>query len=706
MNKKIAQPTKTNWAVLLMLLLAINGTRFNSHGQQQYIGDKKLYYGCAYYPEAWDMQTIDKDITRMKELNMNVMRLAEFSWTLMEPSEGVFDFAWLHEAVDKLHENGIDVILGTPTATPPAWMADKYPEIFVVDEGGQRRTHGARRNCSYTSPVYKDKSRIIVEKMAQEFGKKPGVIGWQTDNEFHLTYDYSEITENRWHEWLMEQYDSIEKVNELWNLNLWSQRYTSFHQIPMPESDIWHHPSLQMAWYRFTTDMIDEYQDLQLKAIRKHSNLPITHDGMPGQRLNYVRLFDELDFMAVNNYHSFEAYNRIQSNYDRMRGYHKGFHWLFETAPNYSGGGEKGNTWFLHQPKGSMQAALWMNYALGGQGAMFWLWRQHWAGQEMPHGSIISSWGKPAANYDDLKELGNQLSETSDFLMNTPVADAKAAIVWSHRNYKGLKIEEYANNIHYYIDWTYRFYRPIADAQIHRDVIHENTDISQYKLLMIPMMPYVPQHLQDRLQDWVINGGILLLGPMTGYRTEEWTSFKSHALGEFEEWTDIEVESRIPIGTERRPAEVPVLLEFNDHIIESLPEASLWSEALQSNQGNVLANYKNGMHNGLPAIIENSVGQGKVVLLGTDPGYEAYRKLVLKYAKQAAVSPLAKPVKDVVIVPRMGESEEGYVIVNISNQIKHVTIDVNGYEDLIRHKILKTDGKLTLQPYEFFILKK
>lgn len=673
---------------------------------QQYVGAKKLYYGCAYYPETWDMKTVDEDIVRMKELKMNVMRMAEFSWAVMEPVEGDYDFEWLHQAIDKLYENGIDVLLGTPTATPPAWMAEKYPEIFVVEENGMRRTHGARRNCSYTSEIYREKSRIIVEKMAKEFGNKPGVIGWQTDNEFHLTYDYSETTEKRWKEWLMNRYGSIETMNELWNLNLWSQKYSSFGQIPMPRSDIWHHPSLQMAWYRFTNDMIDEYQDIQLRAIRKFSDLPITHDGMPGQKINYVQLFDDLDFMAVNNYHSFEAYDRIQSNYDRMRGYHRGFHWLLETAPNYSGGGKKGNTWFLHQPDGSMQAAMWMNYGLGGQGTMFWLWRQHWAGQEMPHGSVISSWGKPAANYDDLKALGEQLNKASDFLMNHPVLPAKAAIFWSHENLMGLHIEEYANNIKYYNDWTYRFYRPIANAQLHRDVIHAGTDLSHYKLLMIPLMPYIPQQLQDRLQDWVINGGILLVGPMSGYRTEEWTAFKQHAMGEMAEWMDIEVESRIPVGTVRRPAEIPVLLNFDEDFLTKNPEASLWSEALSTDGGRIVAVYKNGMHDGKPAIIENEVGKGKVVLLGTDPGVLAYQRLVLKYADEAGLQPLSVPADDVVISPRKGSSGDGYVIVNISNDAREIEMDINGYEDLLRQQKIKSGGKLILEPYDFFILKK
>ncbi len=668
-----------------------------------FIGDKKIYYGAAYYPEAWNFKTLDEDIKYMKELNMNVMRMAEFSWALMEPKEGVFDFQWLHQVVDKLHENDIDVILGTPTATPPTWLGEKHPEIYAMDENGIRRTHGARRNCNYLNEVYRKKSAIICEKMAQEFGKKPNVIGWQTDNEFNLLDDFSENTRKVWHQWLKEKFNTIENLNKAWCTQLWSQTYNTFEQIPLPRSTIWHHPSLLFNWYRFWNEQVNHYQDIQLKAIRKHTDQPITHDGMPGQQLNYEKLFDNLDYMSVNNYHSFEAYNRIQSNYDRMRGYKKGFHWLFETAPNNSGGGRKGNTWFLHQPDGSMRAAMWMNYALGGQGTMFWLWRQHPAGQEMPHGSVISVWGKPAANYNDLKQLGAELNTMSNFLMEHPVAPAQAAIFWSHENLAGLRIEEYANGISYYKDWTYRFYRPLADAFIHRDVIAPGMDIAKYKLLFAPLMPYIPKELRNRLKKWVLNGGILILGPMSGYRNTEWAAFTDYALGDFATWTGMQVESRIPIGTKPREAEIPVLLEYDNSLWIKPSEASLWSEALSSEKGKILATYQNGMHNNLPAIIENKAGKGKVVLLGTDPGYQAFQKIALKYAGEAQIKPLATGNKDVVLVPRKGKNN-ALIVLNISNEKKRIALNKKYRTELLTNRKI-SEQKFELKPYQLLLLQ-
>lgn len=688
--------------ILLLSILFISSYGFS----QNYIGEKKLYYGVAYYPEAWDFSEIENDIKYMKEAKINIVRMSEFSWSLMEPEEGLFDFEWLHKIIDKLHENGIDVVLGTPTATPPAWVWEKYPKVYTLQEDGTRKTHGARRNCSYSSEKYRQLSEKICEKMANEFGSKSGVIGWQTDNEFHHEFDYSDETKKRWHDWLKNRYKTIDSINNLWCLNLWSQHYDKFEQIPMPVTYIWHHPSLQLAWFRFNTDMVIEFQDIQIKAIRKYSKLPITHDGMPSQKLDYEKLFADLDFMAVNNYHSFEAYDRIQSNYDRQRGYGKGYHWLFETAPNNSGGGKKGNTWFLHQPEGSFHAAIMMNYALGGQGTMFWLWRQHRAGHEMPHGSILSAWGKPCANFDDIKEMGENLDNISDFMMNTPVTGAEVGIFWSHENLAMFTVEEYANGIKYYTDWTYRFYRGIADAYIHRDVLNQSVDISRYKVLFAPMLPMISEELKPRLQQWVENGGILILGPMSGYRNEEWASFTNHAYGDFGKWTGIDVDSRIPIGTKRRPAEIPLYLNFTDDLECEISEASLWSEALSSEKGTVLATYESGMHNGKPAIIENKIGKGKVVVLGCDPGKKAYKKLALRYAKEAGIEPLATGDESVVIVPRKNKKTDAIILINLENKPAniHLTNFTKGNE-LLKNETI-TNNKLNLSPYEIKIIKK
>lgn len=541
--------------------------------------------------------------------------------------------------------------------------------------------------------------------MAQEFGSKPGVIGWQTDNEFSLSADYSAETQKQWVSWLTKRYKTIDNLNQLWCTDLWSQTYSKFEQVPMPASKVWHHPSLRFAWAAFTNDMIVEFQDIQLKAIRNYSKLPITHDGMPQQTVDYEKLFKNLDYTSTNNYHSFEAYDLIQSNYDRLRGQGMGFHWLFETAPNFSGGGDKGQTWYLHQIPGSMKAALWMNYASGGQGAMFWLWRQHRAGQEMVHGSVLSAFGGEVSNYQEIKELGAELEKSSAFLMNNPVAEAEAAVLYSHESETGFKFEEYASGINYYWDWTYRFYRAMADAYIFRDVIYPSADLKQYKLIFIPLMPVISDEFQSRLKTWVEQGGTLLLGPQSGYRTEEWAQHTNHFLGKIEDWSGIEVKTIIPIGAKRRAEEMPFLIDYSADLNMEQSEASLWSLALWSKTGKVLANYNGGAHDKRPAIIENEVGKGRVILLGTDPGKPALKKLLLYAADKSNVKPLASGDEQVVIVPRKGK-ESGLIMVNLSKNAKKIVL--NTETKIFENMLLDTkisSNQFDLKPYEVLVLK-
>lgn len=684
-------------SVLIIFLSFI----FPASPKESFIGDNKLYYGAAYYPEAWPEENIDADIENMKEAGVNVVRMAEFAWFKMEPEEGQYNFGWLHNVIDKLHSKGIDVILGTPTATPPAWLAEKHPEIYRVTQDGVRLHHGGRRDCSYTSKVYNDYCNKIVEAMAKEFGHKDGVIGWQTDNEMTLTPDYSEETRQQWMRWLKEKYKTPENLNELWNLDLWSQGINDFGQVPLPTDNVTHHYSLLNAWNEFNNSQIAAFQNNQIDIIRKYSDLPITHDSMPNQAVDYERLFAPLDFPAINVYHSFEAYDLIQSNYDRMRGFKKRNHWIFETAPNNSGGGGGGNTWYLHQIPGSLNAAIWMSFASGGQGAMYWPWRQHWAGQEIPHGAIISAWGKPAANWNEIKQLGEELENYSDLLMNNPVEPAKVAIIFSNNALNSLNIEKIANGLRYYPDWTYRFYRPIADNYIFRDVIYPDTDFSDYKLLFVPLLPQINDDTRKRLKEWVEMGGILIFGPMSGYRSPEWTQYTNHFTGDLEDWMGIEVESFIPIGTERRDKEIPFNLSFNSNLGIKDSEASLWSLALQTEKGKEIAKYTTGHHAGKTAIAENKIGKGKIIYMGTDPGQEALGKLLKKYAKEAGINPDASGDPGIVVVPRSG-SGKGVILVNITPDEKGIVLDkkYSDFIDINSGEKLNNAREVKLKPFE------
>jgi beta-galactosidase len=340
-----------------------------------------------------------------------------------------------------------------------------------------------------------------------------------------------------------------------------------------------------------------------------------------------------------------------------------------------------------------------MNYAMGGQGSLFWLWRQQPAGQVMPHGAILSAWGAPAANYEDLKQLGAEIHKMSDLLMDHPVAKAEMAIVYEHESDKAFRIEEVSNNIKYYTSWTENFYTPISDAFIHRDVIALNSPIDQYKLIFVPLTPIIPETEKNKLKRWVEQGGTLLIGPMSGYRNEYFAANTDYALGNLEPWMGINVKSRLPIDPFTKNDDHNLEVVF-DPSFETLPgTAALWSDALTSEKGKIIARYKYGMHDQEAAIIENSVGKGKVIMLGTYPGPEAMKQLVLHYSKEKGIEPLASGDPEILVVPRVNKDNNYLFVINLKNQIRQINLPYTNWMDLLSGETQYT-GILSLKPYE------
>ena len=191
------------------------------------------YIGAAYYPEAWPLDQIDADLEAMRQMGVNLVRVAEFAWSTLEPREGEYDFGWLHDAVERIGNAGIAIVMCTPTATPPAWLTGKYPDVLPMNVEGLTAGHGGRRHYSPFSETYRKLCRGIVEKMGAEFGNHPGIVAWQIDNEL-FEADWSPQAQRGFAAWLEKRYGTVEELNRAWNTALWSQTYPGFDEVPLP----------------------------------------------------------------------------------------------------------------------------------------------------------------------------------------------------------------------------------------------------------------------------------------------------------------------------------------------------------------------------------------------------------------------------------------------------------------------------------------
>ncbi len=270
---------------------------------------KEFLIGCCYYPEHWDENNMESDLLRIKDLGFNTVRMGEFSWSMYEKKEGEFDFSLLKKAVKSAQEQGLYVILGTPTAAPPKWLTDRYPEVLCKNADGVVMSHGSRQHHNHTSEVYLKYCARITEEMVKAFCGFENIIGWQIDNELncHRNESCSESDDAAFRKWLEKKYLNIESLNAAWGARFWSLEYNHFTQIQCPRHTTTHkNPSLMTDYYLFLSDSVINYATIQAKIIKKYMpDAFITHNGYFGN-VDYKKLTDKcLDLLSFDSYPMF-----------------------------------------------------------------------------------------------------------------------------------------------------------------------------------------------------------------------------------------------------------------------------------------------------------------------------------------------------------------------------------------------------------------
>jgi len=665
------------------------------------VADAKLEYGVSWYPEMWPEEEWAADVERMAEVGFTLIRVFEFAWKRFEPEEGVYEFAWARRVLDLLHARGIRVMLGTPTAAPPAWLTSAYPDVLGVSQSGQRKTHGKRKHYNHHSSRYRSLCRIIVTKMVEELGSHPAVHSWQIDNEMS-GFDYGPETLTRFHQWLENEYGSIESLNRIWGLNFWSQAYDRFDQVPLVVSNVGsiesperHHPSLIMAIARFQNEAWTSFMQEQVEEIRRGPDRPITTNmtGFIGA-MDWPRHFHGLDHSGASMYADLNYYHYKFCVMDLLRAQKPEPYWLLETAPNWSGGGP---VWNIHHDERGIRAFTWLSMLMGGSMVLYWQWRSHWAGQEMQHGTCVNQNGNWMPGKETWQQLAAEFSQHGRFLLEHPAARGPVGILCDAENAWITSIDpidpsnQYANRL------RDEMQMPLVERHIHRDLVHPDQEFSNYTVLVVPWMARLPETTRVRLKEWVAQGGRLLLGPHTGTRTEEMTLWRGSEYGGLEDL----------MGAQQT-------LRFTPHWVEDLQEVvfedgsrcspRIWCEAFDPDDGTeVLARYEGGYGDGLPAVISHRVGEGRVITLGTSLDESCYIGVLQLLLEEAGISPLAEGGDRVLVIPRLDSNGDlaGLGVVNTRKVSQKITVFREG-TDLLSGE--SCQGVVTLQPLQVRLL--
>ena len=652
---------------------------------------EKPYLGVAYYPEDWPDEEMDKDIARMKEIGVNTARIAEFAWHRMEPHPGEFDFSYFHQVVDKLAAAGIAVVLGTPTATPPRWLERLYPDVMAENENGRVFSHGGRRHCCSNNPHYDAYSLRIVEKMAQEFADDPAVIGWQIDNEIYSFGNgcFCPNCQAKFRERLRKKYKTIDSLNQAWNLNLFSQWYDDFSEIPAPR-DAWHNPHLIQEWRIFQNDSHVEFVHRQAEILHKYVKVPVGTDTMPINGMDYRKLTEKLDIVQFNHYNVPENLYCCAFWFDYLRTLKEHPFWNTETATCWNG--STAITQSI-KPEGYCRANSWLPIALGGEANMYWLWRTHWAGHELVHGAVIDSSGRDMHTVSEVKDVAHGFHAASRFLTGTRVRP-DAAIHFTSLSWNMHECQKVVEGWEYMPTVQDTFYRPMTRRGLRPDVIDSGAALDSYKLIFSPMvMSLDDRDLSARMAQWVKDGGVWVVGPLTDVRNADGTRYRDRFHGMLESLTG----ARWAYNAPDRESRIQAAWQDGEAF-----QGNTWYEMWDADDDALVK--VTGGHSaieGKALVSLKPVGKGWVLLLGTLPSEKDMDRILRLVCEKSGVA-LPQVEGDVMVCPRRGEAGEGLVLVEYGCGEAAVTLDAP-MTDLLTGRRLQ--GKIHLKPYDVLVLQ-
>lgn len=657
--------------------------------------------GVAYYPEHWPEERWPEDIRLMKEANINVVRLADFAWSRLEPEEGKYNFEWLDRVIALFDQKGLKVILCTPTAAPPAWLIQKHPEILPADPRKYRLEFGTRMHRCLSNPDMRRYSRTITGEMVRHYRNNPAVIAWQLDNELEGNLCYCPICAGKFREWLAQKYGTLENLNRSWGTVFWSQEYTDWEQIPLPwESKCGraHNPSLQLDYSRFASDTTLSFLKEQKEIIRKFApDCIITHDfRSPQDDLDYAKAAAELDLVSYNNYPLFGREHDPGLTHDFHYGLKQKPFWIMEEQAGITG-------WeIMHRNPDPGQIRFWAWQAIAHGAALvnFFRWRSCRFGTEQFWHGILDHGGRVTRRYHEISRLGQELAELGEMVDNTRPS-RKVAIVNSFEEDCSLKIQPQVPSDGFNC-WSQirKIYNAFEELGVETDIIPVDADWAPYRLLVFPSWYLASKELALRVEIFVSSGGRAVFLPRSGVKDMNNICQTDPLPGVLARVLGIEIEDYEPLSAD---------MVNTIHLVWGGEfENNTWAEIVHSSGASIIGEHGKRYYAGSPALTCNRFGSGKAYYLGCLPEerfYPAFFGEILSELNMTTDSKLPAGVK---VKTRIAKDYKLYFIYNLSDTLKLLQPRFGKNIEILLGKefIQKTGGLETvwqIPPYEIII---
>ncbi|MDE6851782.1 MAG: beta-galactosidase [Lachnospiraceae bacterium] len=599
--------------------------------------------GVNYYPEQWPEDLWESDADRMKEIGVDVVRLAEFAWGKLEPEEGIYHFAWLDQAIRLFQDREIEVILGTPTCTPPQWMFHRYPEIIQVDSTGHRVATGIRGHRCMNHPAFLEFSHKMITEMVSHYRSWEAVIGYQIDNELEANHCRCHVCQERFRNWVREKYGTVEAVNSAYGNTVWSGEYSSFEEIaaPMGEQLRWMNPSLHLDYQRYASDSTVWYARQQAAWIRENDPdaMITTNTWLCEHMPDWYDLFADLDFVSYDNYPATKLPEDGRELYshafhlDLMRGILGKPYWIMEQLSGAMG------SWapMSRTPKpGMIRGYALQAYAHGADAVLHFRWRTARSGAEMYWQGILDPGNVPGRRYQEFRELCQAVRRLPQ--MEGAMPYNKVAVLYSSVQEYAFQIQHQAEG-RYYLEHLKSWHDAFSCLGMGVDIIAWDAPLDHYDIVVAPNLLVGEETVVRQLYDFTAQGGTLILTNRCGVKDEHNQCMAEPVPSVYRDLAGVIVTEYDPLGETRQLLEIcdsvwdSSIRKWKTRITGSQEQqreyCTRWCDLLEVTQEEVdiLAVYGEAFYQGMPAVTRHRYEDGSCYYQGAGLLREGYISL-------------------------------------------------------------------------------
>lgn len=645
-----------------------------------------MQFAICYYPEQWSKEIWAKDAQIMVDMGISWVRIGEFAWSLMEPSEGHYNWGWLDEAIEILGKAGLKVILGTPTAAPPKWLIDKHPDILPVAADGHIRKFGARRHYRFSSENYRKYTAKIVEALAQRYAHNPHIHAWQIDNEYgdHDTiFSYGAEDEKAFRLWLKEKYGHIDKLNHAWGTLFWSMNYQNFEQIELPNQLVEEpSPTHLLDYRRFASDQVISYNKLQVDIIKKANSSGLcVHNVMSGNTdFDHFELGKDLDAIAWDVYPLGGIINGWFTKEEKQRYYRTGHpdrNALYHELYYHAGGGRM---WVMEIQPGPVNWAhsnfapmdgmfrlwIWEAFAHGAELFAPFRFRQAAFAQEQYHAGLLLQNDQEDQGAIELRQAIAEIKKLGLHDFANKAQKRKVALLWDYQSRYAL--ESLPQGADYgSIRLGFEIFSSLRRLGVEVDIISKEADMTDYALIIIPDMVITDAEFIHKLKQ---SEAQILIGPRSGSKTGDFWIPQQLAPGLFQELIDVKV-----IRVESFPKDYEENVEFKG---QNYP-IHLWRESIETS-ADILASFSGDYRKGYPAFVK----QNNIRYLAAFPKEKLLEEILKDSLKAANIIYKDNLPQDLRIISR----GELMIALNYSHK-SHILEDIHESDIMLGSKHIK-----------------